>query len=104
MQKSGASEEAVRRLIRLVALVGLGTLAGATIGFAIIQAAQALEISPWRIFDIPFSQVFAGRVGLMLALRLLLIVILGWFVWRLPSPGTGSSRAWWLILVLASLT
>jgi copper transport protein len=38
-----------------------------------------------------------------MAVRLVLIAILGWFVWRLPSPGIGSARAWWIILVLGGL-
>ena len=99
---SAVSEEVIRRLIRRFTLISLVSLGVATLGFAIIQAAEALELSLWRIFDIPFSQLFAGRVGLLLGLRLILVVILGWFVWQLPSPGTGSSRSWWLILALGS--
>jgi copper transport protein len=103
MNKVETSEETIRRLIQRLTLLSLVGLGITTLSFAIIQAAQALEISPWRLFDIPFSQPFAGRVGLMLGIRLLLIVVLGWFVWRLPSPGTGPSKAWWLILTLGSL-
>jgi copper transport protein len=101
--KSGASDEAIRRLIRRLALASLALLGVATLGFTIIQAAQAAEISLWSISGIPVSQLLPGRIGLLLGARLILIVILGVFVLRLPSPGTGSSKAWSMLLVLGSL-
>jgi copper transport protein len=74
-----------------------------TLGFAIIQAAQAAQVSVWSALTISFTQLFSGRIGLLLGVRLILIIIMGAFVLRLPSPGIGSSQAWWTILGLGSL-
>lgn len=103
VNKPEASNEAIRQLIRRLALVGLSSLGVASLGFAVIQAAQALELPLWRILDIPFSRLFSGRIGWLLGVRLLSIVVLGWFVAELPSPGRGPTRSWWVILMLGSI-
>jgi copper transport protein len=100
---SEEADEAIRRAIRRLALGSLVSLGIATFGFAIIQTAQALELSIWETLSTSFSQLFSVQIGMLLGVRLLLILILGGFVVRLPSPGSGSSVSWWMILILASL-
>ncbi|HEY7506576.1 MAG TPA: CopD family protein, partial [Nitrososphaera sp.] len=103
LNKSAVSDEAIRKLIRRWALGSLAGLGIVTLGFAIIQAAQAAQVSVWSALTISFTQLFSGRIGLLLGVRLILIIIMGAFVLRLPSPGIGSSQAWWTILGLGSL-
>jgi copper transport protein len=102
LNKSAVSDEAIRKLIRRLALGSLAGLGIVTLGFAIIQAAQAAQVSVWSALTISFTQLFSGRIGLLLGVRLILIIIMGAFVLRLPSPGIGSSQAWWTILGLGS--
>lgn len=103
MNKSETAEEAIRRLIQRTALVSLAILGIATFSFAIIQAARAAQISPWTALVSSFSQAFIGRMGMMLGTRLILTLILGWFVLRLPSPRDGSLGSWSIILLLGGL-
>jgi copper transport protein len=101
--RSEAINEVIRRLIQRIALSGLGAMAIATLGFAIILVAEASEVPLWRALGTPLSQLFAGRIGWVLGARLILTVILGWLVLRLPSPATGSSTSSWVILLLGGL-
>jgi copper transport protein len=100
---SEESDETVRRLIRRLSLSSLVILALATFGFGVVQAARALETSVWGTLTSSFSQIFAGRIGLWLGLRLVLTGILALFVLRLPLPGSGSSRFWGMILLFGGL-
>jgi copper transport protein len=97
------ADEGILRLIRWMTLVGLVTLAVATVGFAIVLAAQASEVSVGRALGLPLSQWFVGRIGTVLGVRLALSILLGLFVLWLPAPGTGSSTPWWLALLLGAL-
>lgn len=103
LDTSAAADEAVRRLIRSITLASLAVLGVATVGFAVIQAARAFEISPFAALGAGWQRVFVGRPGALQGLRLVLILILGWQVLRLPAPAAGSSRVWLLDLVLGSL-
>lgn len=96
-------DEEILRLIRWITLMGLVTLGLATLGFAIVLAAQASEISLGRALGLPLSQWFVGRIGWVLGVRLALTILLGWFILRLRAPGTGSSTPWWLALLLGAL-
>jgi copper transport protein len=100
---SEESDETVRRLIRRLSLSSLVILALATFGFGVVQAARALETSVWGTLTSSFSQIFAGRIGLWLGLRLVFTGILALFVLRLPLPGSGSSRFWGMILLFGGL-
>ena len=100
--KTEESDEAIRRQIRQLALGSLVLLGIATFSFAAIQAAEALEISFWGLFGTALPQIFLGHIGRLLIARLILVIILGGFVARLPSPGTGSTKLWWVILLTGS--
>ena len=97
------ADETMRRLIRRITLSALTSLGIATLGFAFLLAAEAFDVPLWRALGTPLSQLFVGRIGWLLVARLLLVIVLAGFVWRLPSPGTGSAGAWWMILMLAGL-
>ena len=95
-----AVEAALRRRIRTLAGLGLAGLAGASLLFVMFQAAQARELPIWGALRIPPADLFSGRVGLIMGLRLLLILALGAFVLRLPSPARSPAWMSWLILLL----
>ncbi len=90
---SAAADERVTGLLRRVSQIGLAAAAIGTLGFALNQAIQNSPEN-W------LAAVFAGRNGLLLALRLLLAAVLFWLVRRLPVL----SRArplWWAAAGLA---
>ena len=100
--KAEELEEAVRRRIRQFALGGLILLGVATFSFALIQAAEALEVPVWGVSGNALSQMFLGYIGRLLMARLILVILLGVLVARLPAPGTGSKTLWWSILLIGS--
>lgn len=102
MNKTQAVDETIRRWIRWLALRGLAGLGMATILFVMVQAAQARELPMWSALSLPPSELLPGRIGSIMSLRLLLIIALGAFVVRLPSPGIADASTWWIIILLGS--
>ncbi|HET6597117.1 MAG TPA: CopD family protein [Anaerolineales bacterium] len=100
--KSEEFEEAVRRRMGQLALGSLILLGIATFSFALIQTAEALEVPVWGLSGTALSQMFLGYIGRLLMARLILVILLGVLVARLPSPGTGSKIVWWSILLIGS--
>ncbi len=102
VNRSPAADEAIRRRIRWLTAGGLAGLGMATILFVMVQAAQAREVPVWSALRLPLSELFSGRIGLFMSLRLLLTIALGAFVTRLPSPGMDRTPVWWIIILLGS--
>jgi copper transport protein len=100
MYKMQAVDETIRRRIHWLVLGGLAGLGIATILFVMVQAAQARELPLWSALSLPPLDLFSGRIGLFMGVRLLLIAVLGAFVVRLPAPGTGGASKWWIIILL----
>ncbi len=86
----GQSEEIevyTTRLLRKLALVGICGLALASLGLAIVQAAEA---------GAPLWQLLSGRTGALIGMRLALLAVLALLVRRLPSSGAGRAGRWWV--------
>lgn len=87
---TAAADERVTHLLRRLSQIGLAVLVVGTLGFALTQA-WLNSPGSW------LAAAFAGRIGLLLALRVLLAAVLLLLVWRLPLlvPGRPVSL-WWL--------
>jgi copper transport protein len=93
---SRESDALATRLLRLLALAGIGSLALATLVFGLYsswQASGGFSLSALHRFA-------AGRSGLVLGARLVLLVALALTIRYLPSLGNGSLAPWWVAAAL----
>ncbi len=87
------------RLLQRFTVAGSTALALATLGFVALQAVQLAQTGLAGEGATALIHLLAGRLGWLMALRLVLLALLVWLVWPAPSLAAGSARRWWLALL-----
>ncbi len=93
------ADEALSALLRRLTLIGLGTLAVATVGLLL---AQVIEAAPGANLADALARFAATRTGLLFAARLLLTGLMASDVLGIGEIGSGSPRRWWLAAALCT--
>ena len=89
------------RLLRRLALIGLGGLLVGTLAFILVQAGQASGKPFFELFGAPLAELLGSRTGLILGIRLVLMAVIAVIIWRaLPPIEAGRGETWWLLAAL----
>jgi copper transport protein len=91
----------LERWLKRQALAGVALLTVGSLGRAIFQAALGADVPAWRVFGPPLLLLLAGREGLILGSRLVMLVGVTLLVPNLRVPHSGRSLGWWSALALA---
>ena len=94
-------DQAARRTLRRLALVGVPGFGLATVGLATSQAWESSQGAFQLAFGTAFWQLASPTANPLFWIRLLLLVALGLCILRLSNPGSGSARPWIAAAILA---